>query len=104
MAHAQHRVDVEWQLTEVPHPGVAIGLVQGVEILLICVGDGEILAHEPGRALCAEGSAGKDEIGHEGIPDELLSGFPALFFTFGCEDALIITLTRLFTSGLRVTE
>ena len=69
VAHAQNLVDLGWQLTEVPDPRVAIGLVQRVEILLICGGDDEVLANEAGSVLRAKGSAGKHEIGREGIPD-----------------------------------
>jgi hypothetical protein len=55
-------------------------------------------------ALSPHRPAGENAVGGEGIPYKKLPGFPALDFTQWCEHTVIILLTRLFSSGLRVSK
>lgn len=85
-------------------PKVAIGLIQGLpeDELLRCQVDRFV--DEQCSLLSPDGAAGNQDIGVYGVPDKKLSDIFCLLFTFRREQTVIITLTSLFTSRLRVSE
>ena len=59
---------------------------------------------EHSRLPCSYRAAGNQDIGLYGIPDKVESNFFCLRFTVGGQQAVIIGLTSLFTSRLRMTN
>lgn len=66
--------------------------------------ENERLVEEPRGLLSPYSTAGNQDIGLYGVPDKILSYISCLLFTFRRKRAVIIALTSLFTSRLRVSE
>ena len=62
------------------------------------------LVDDPSGLLGPESAAGNQDIGLYGVPDKILSDIFCLLFTVRRKGAVIIALTCLFTSRLRMSE
>lgn len=90
--------------TDLLKPKVTFGLIQGLSEHQLMRCQNNRLIEEQCGLLGSDGAAGNQDIGLYGVPDKKLSDIFCLLFTFWREQTVIITLTSLFTSRLRVSE